>query len=118
MTVRLAETRLAEPASLWIVLDDAAMGRLLRSIAPSREKAAKPAAQQAQPVAARLALMLTGRLLEKELPLGDVLDLRPGDVIPVSLGLADVLVDDSRLFTAAVTEHTGKLCLTSFDDAE
>jgi len=117
MTVCLAETRLAEPASLWFVLDDAAMGRLLRSIAPSREKA-KPAAQQALPVAARLPLVLTGRLLEKELPLGDVLDLRPGDVIPVSLGLADVLVDDSRLFTAAVTEHKGKLCLTSFDDAE
>jgi len=117
MTVRLAETRLAEPGSLWFVLDDAAMGRLLRSIAPSRDKT-KPAAQQALPVAARLPLVLTGRLLEKELPLGDVLDLRPGDVIPVSLGLADVLVDDSRLFTAAVTEHKGKLCLTSFDDAE
>jgi hypothetical protein len=41
-----------------------------------------------------------------------------GDVIPVSVGRADVLLDDSRLFTAAVTEHKGKLCLTSFEDAE
>jgi len=30
----------------------------------------------------------------------------------------DVLLDDARLFTAAVAEHKGKLCLTSFEDAE
>jgi flagellar motor switch protein FliM len=99
-------------------LDDSAMGQVLRSIAPARE-CAKPKPGAASPSAAgRLPLVLTGRLVEKQLALGDVLDLRPGAIIPVSLGLADVLVDDSRLFTAAVTEHKGKLCLTSFDDAE
>jgi flagellar motor switch protein FliM len=116
VTVRVTEASLTAPGTLRFVLDDAAMAHLLRSIAPSREKA--KAAPNSQPVAARLPLVLTGRLLEKEIALGDVLDLRPGDVIPVSLGLADVLVDDARLFTAAVTEHKGKLCLTSFDDAE
>jgi len=117
LQVHLAEAHLGLAGSLWFVLDDTAMGRVLRSVSPSREKT-KPPAASAQSVATRLSLLLTARLLEKEIPLGDVLDLRPGDVIPVSLGLADVLVDDSRLFTAAVTEHKGKLCLTSFDDAE
>ena len=45
-------------------------------------------------------------------------DLQVGDVIPISLSRADVLLEESRLFTAAVTEHKGKLCLTSFEDAE
>lgn len=115
--VRLMEGRLGLEGNLRFVLDDAAMGCLLRRIAPARDKP-KPPAARPQPIATRLPLLLTARLLEKEIALGDVLDLRPGDVIPVSLGLADVMVDDSRLFTAAVTEHKGKLCLTSFDDAE
>jgi flagellar motor switch protein FliM len=34
------------------------------------------------------------------------------------VGRADVLLDENRLFTAAVAEHKGKLCLTSFEDAE
>jgi flagellar motor switch protein FliM len=34
------------------------------------------------------------------------------------VGRADVLLDEARLFTAAVAEHKGKLCLTSFEDAE
>ena len=44
--------------------------------------------------------------------------LKLGDVIPVTVGRADVLLDEARLFTAAVAEHKGKLCLTSFEDAE
>jgi len=115
--VRLGESHLGLEGSLWFVLDDAVMRRILRSVSPARDKPKAPAARQ-QPTASRLSLVLNARLLEKEIALGEVLDLRPGDVIPVSLGLADVLVDDSRLFTAAVTEHKGKLCLTSFDDAE
>jgi len=115
--VRLGESCLGLEGSIWFVLDDAAMGRVLRSVSPTRDKPKPPPAGQ-QSIATRLSLQLTARLLEKEIELGDVLDLRPGDVIPVSLGLADVLVDESRLFTAAVTEHKGKLCLTSFDDAQ
>jgi flagellar motor switch protein FliM len=61
---------------------------------------------------------LVGRLASKEVTLGSLYDLQVGDVIPISLARADVLLEDSRLFTAAVTEHKGKLCLTSFEDAE
>jgi len=58
------------------------------------------------------------RLVERPLTLGELMDLHEGDVIPVSLGLADVLVDGAPLMRAAVAEHKGKLCLTSFEDTE
>ena len=86
-------------------------------MAPARERQPQSATPQA-PLPNRLPLTLQARLLEQELPLGTLLDLHVGDVLPVRLGLADVLVDDSRLFKAAVAEHQGKLCLTSFEDAE
>ncbi len=49
---------------------------------------------------------------------GHAAGLRVGDVIPVTFDSSDVLIGDARLFTAAVTEHKGKLCLTSFADVE
>lgn len=103
--------------ALWFTLDEAWMQRLLSRIAPTRE-GNKNKLATAQPFGARLQLTLVARLLEKELPLGRLLDTRVGDVIPVSLGNTDVLVDDSRLFTARVAEHKGKLCLTAFEDVE
>ena len=63
-------------------------------------------------------MTLEGRLVSKQVQLGALFDLRVGDVIPVSLSRTDVMLDDSRLFTAAVSEHKGKLCLTSFEDVE
>ncbi|MFT4173487.1 MAG: hypothetical protein QM639_13060 [Rhodocyclaceae bacterium] len=100
---------------LWFTLDDAWMQRLLSRLAPARANGARTGAA---PLAARLSLNLVGRLLEKELPLGVLLDARVGDVIPVSLGATDVLIDEARLFTARVAEHKGKLCLTAFEDVE
>ena len=102
---------------LWLTLDEAWMRRLLRRLTPVRDKPVEPA-QRALPLAARLQLPLTGQLLQKELLLGELMDLRVGDVIPISLGATDVLVDDSRLFTATVAEQQGKLCLTSFESVE
>lgn len=103
--------------ALWFSLDEAWMRRLLTRIAPSREGATNKL-DTAKPFASRLQLTLVARLLEKELPLGRLPDTRVGDVIPVSFGAADVLVDGSRLFTARVAEHKGKLCLTAFEDVE
>ncbi|MBS1190287.1 MAG: fliM [Rhodocyclaceae bacterium] len=101
--------------ALCFALDDAWMARLLQKLAPERRgKARAPGA----PLPARLHLNLVARLLQKHLSLGELLDIRVGDVIPVSLRATDVLIDDSRLFTATVAEHKGKLCLTSFEDAE
>jgi flagellar motor switch protein FliM len=98
-------------------LDQGLMASVLRGLMPARDAGAKAAAQAA-PLGARLHVSLAGRLLRQEMALGALFELRVGDVIPVSLHRTDVLLDDTRLFTAAVTEHRGKLCLTAFEDAD
>ena len=100
----------------WFALDKHLMAGVLRGLLRDRDGAKKR--KPAGPLAQRLHLGLTGRLASKEVMLGSLYDLQVGDIIPISLHRADVLLEDSRLFTAAVTEHKGKLCLTSFEDAE
>jgi flagellar motor switch protein FliM len=117
LRVEVTEPDRGVRGSLWFSLDEAWMGRLLRRLAPARDTA-KESTTPTEPLVARLQLTLAGRLLQKELPLGDLVRLRIGDVLPISLGATDVLIDDSRLFTAAVVEHKGKLCLTSFEQVE
>src|SRR5205823_274142 len=79
---------------------------------------ARIAVSMAMEVSSKLQVKLDGRVVSKEITLGALFDLKVGDVIPVDMGRADVLLDEARLFTAAVAEHKGKLCLTSFEDAE
>jgi flagellar motor switch protein FliM len=117
LRVEVHEPADADRALMWFTLDEAWMARLLRRLSPVREKSPE-ATRLVQPLSTRLQLTLTGRLLQKELPLGALMDLRVGDVIPISMGATDVLVDDSKLFTATVAEHKGKLCLTSFEFVE
>ena len=106
-------------STLLLAIDGAWMNQLLREREPQRAApAAATALPQARELAARLPLKLAARLLQTEMPLGDLMDLKPGAVIPVSLKATEVLVDGARLFTASVAEHQGKLCLTSFTDAD
>lgn len=114
--VTLAAIAGGATGQFWFALDKQLMTSVLRGLLRDRDgaKKSKPAA----PLAQRLQVGLTGRLASKEVSLGSLYDLQVGDVIPISLARADVLLEDSRLFTAAVTEHKGKLCLTSFEDAE
>jgi flagellar motor switch protein FliM len=116
--VQIEEPTQGVRGSLAFALDEPMMARLLRALAPTRPRAARGMATPARPIAERLQVTLTGRLVRKEMQLGDVLDLRPGAIVPVSLGAADVMVGESRLFSAAVAECKGKLCLTSFEDME
>ena len=101
----------------WIAPDQQLMAAILGTLRP---ESARQAAVRgpSEPLATRLQVKLDGRLVSKEITLGALFDLQVGDVIPVNVGRADVLLDDARLFTAAVAEHKGKLCLTSFEDAE
>jgi len=118
MELRLWDAEAQPPAemSMRLALDGGYVAPVLRHLAgPARTPRA---AQQAQPLPRRLVLKLQARLLEQELPLGQVLDLRPGSLIPVRLADATILVDGSPLMQAAVAEHQGKLCLTSFEDLE
>lgn len=107
--------------ALWFLIDEVWVARLLQGLSPARSHTRPQrgvGAANSPPLPTRLQLMMTARLLEKELPLGTVMDLQVGDVIPVSLSRADVMVGDSRLFSASVAEHKGKLCLTTFEDME
>ena len=115
IVVTLAETASDAAGRFWFALDKQLMTSVLRGLVRDRDsKKSKPVG----PLAQRLQLGLTGRLASKEVMLGSLYDLQVGDIIPISLHRADVLLEDSRLFTAAVTEHKGKLCLTSFEDVE
>jgi flagellar motor switch protein FliM len=101
----------------WIAPDQQLMATILGTLRPGNGRQAAPRGP-AEPLATKLQVKLDGRLVSKEITLGALFDLRVGDVIPVNVGRADVLLDEARLFTAAVAEHKGKLCLTSFEDAE
>jgi flagellar motor switch protein FliM len=114
--VRVADAN-DHAGQFWIAPDQGLMATILGTLrAPSPHPRA--AAGPAEPLVSKLQVKLDGRLLSKDTTLGALFELKVGDVIPVSVGRADVLLDDARLFTAAVAEHKGKLCLTSFEDAE
>nr|WP_316638521.1 FliM/FliN family flagellar motor C-terminal domain-containing protein [uncultured Roseateles sp.] len=102
-------------SKLVIALEPAYITAVLKQLAPGK---AQTATSSALPLAKRLPLTLSARLLERPMLLGELLDLRPGDLIPIRIKDTEVLVQGSRLFTASVAEHQGKLCLTSFEDAE
>lgn len=112
------EPTLAAPEGrVWIALDAALMAQVLQGLMAERGGARGPRMKR-EPLASTLQVRLDGRLVSKEITLATLFDLKVGDVIPVSVGRAEVLLDDARLFTAAVAETRGKLCLTSFEDAE
>jgi len=118
ITVTLADIASGATGQFWFALDKVLMASVLRGLLRDRDSGNGKKAKAAAPLAQRLQVGLVGRLASKEIALGSLYDLQVGDVIPISLNRADVLLEDSRLFTAAVTEHKGKLCLTSFEDAE
>lgn len=118
LRLTLSETRYSVSGNLLMKISAAWMNRLLQALAPSRERSRQKQMTATKPFPARLQLTLRARMLEKEVSLGTLLDLRLGDVLPISVGDADVLIGDSRLFTASVTEHHGKLCLTSLVDVD
>lgn len=121
LRVGISEQARGIDGTMWIRLDERCIGRLLEGLAPARGSTPLQkylGASASEPLPSRMRIRLTARLIEKEVTVGSVLDLRAGDVLPIRMGPADVLVGDSRLFTARVAEHKGRLCLTSFEDAE
>lgn len=105
-------------AELLLALDPQYIDLLLKQLAEGQVPRGASPLPDAEQLPRQLTLKLEARLLEQTLPLGELLALRPGDLVPVRLKATEVLVDGSRLFTASVAEHQGKLCLTSFADAE
>ena len=118
LSITLSESRYNISGNLLMKISASWMARLLQALTPNRERSRQKQMTATKPFPARLQLTLRARLLEKEASLGTLLDLRQGDVLPISVGDADVLIGDSRLFTASIAEHHGKLCLTSLADID
>jgi flagellar motor switch protein FliM len=104
--------------SIALTLDEFWMDDLLRAITPEKPQVRGNAVVPQASLAPNLHLYMVARLLKREYSLGELFDMRIGDVIPISLGNTDVLINDARLFSATVAENKGKLCLTSFKDME
>lgn len=115
LAVTLREPQGGSTARCYIAPDARMMGLILQALQPERPQRAQ---RSNESIGASLKVKLDGRLVSHEITLEALFALKVGDVIPVSVGRADVLLDEARLFTAAVAEHKGKLCLTSFEDAE
>jgi len=115
LAVTLREPQGGSTARCFIAPDARMMGLILQALQPERPQRA---ARTAESIGTSLKVKLEGRLVSHEITLEALFGLKVGDVIPVSVGRADVLLDEACLFTAAVAEHKGKLCLTSFEDAE
>jgi flagellar motor switch protein FliM len=115
--VALRPLQSVQAVEFWMAPDHDLMAAILQGLLPEKGRTRAPRAAL-EPLSASLQVRLDGRLVSKEMALASLFELKVGDVIPVSVGRADVLLDESRLFTAAVAEHKGKLCLTSFEDAE
>lgn len=112
----LAEAGQAARHVLRFSLDDGCMHQLLDRLGRGRSLARDAAAMTALPLSERLKLRLTARLVQQRLPLGAILDLQPGSVLPIPQPTAVVLIKDSPLFSASVAEHKGRLWLTAFQD--
>ena len=113
----LRDVHTGEALVYWLSLDQPAMAAVLQGLTPERlrertQRVSGPA------LASKLQVRLDGRLVSKEITLEALFGLKLGDIIPGSLGRAQVLLDESPLFTAAVSEHNGTLCLTSFEDTD
>ncbi len=115
--IRVTLAQGEQQSHCWIGLDQELMAHVLQGLKEERSSV-RTARAGNDGLSSGLFVKLEGRLVSKETTLGALFELKVGDVIPVSVGRADVLLDESRLFTAAVAEHKGKLCLTSFEDAE
>jgi flagellar motor switch protein FliM len=118
LRVQIDESARALSGTCWVVLDESWMARILTGPAVAGESAAPRKGGTMLPLAGRLQLTLVARLLEKDVPLGTVMDWSVGDVMPITLGPTDVLIGGSRLFTASVAETGAKICLTAFKDVE
>lgn len=117
LCVQLRDAATGEHGRYWLALDQALTAAVLQGLLPARATP-RPAPPPAAPLASRLQVRLDGRMVSKEISLETLFCINVGDIIPIQLGRADVLLSDSRLFTAIVSENNGVLCLSSFEESD
>ncbi|WP_174769862.1 FliM/FliN family flagellar motor switch protein [Paraburkholderia hayleyella] len=116
LRVNIMEPTLGLSGLLEFAIDTIWLNRLFTYATPRRNLNAPG---HDTPLNTRIPVTLIAQLLTKEMMLDDILYLVPGDIIPVRVPeTADVLVEGSRLYKAAIAEQGGMLWLTSFEDVE
>lgn len=106
----------ASPLGLVVfALDSDTLAAALRQLAPARRQGTPRPADGAG-LRRALPLRLDVRLAQKTLPLGELLGLRPGDVLAIPLESATVRIQDKPVLKALVVEHKGRLCLTNLQE--
>lgn len=119
ISVRIGERETREHWTVTLLLDNATFEHLLKSLADQRQTTRIGHAQHSAPFAEQARVQLHAQLLEKRLTLGDIIDLKVGATLPITLHTrATVHIGTTRIFSALVAEDRGKLCLTTFDDTE
>ncbi len=110
---------LAGSAPLGLVvfaLDSDTLAAALRQLAPARRQSgARP--PDGASLRRALPLRLDVRLAQKTMPLGELIGLKPGDVLPITLETATVRIQDKPVLKALVVENKGRLCLTNLQEA-
>ncbi|NMG69058.1 FliM/FliN family flagellar motor switch protein [Parazoarcus communis] len=102
-----------QTASLHIFLDSRACDTLTTRLAG---KTAVSTGVVADDSIKRLPLRLECVLASAQLPLAGVMALQPGDVLPIRLReRCEVRINRHPLFSGAIYEHAGALCLTSLE---
>lgn len=119
ITLEIADQERDCAGSIALRLDAELFEWLMQAVGASRRST--PGGEEAPRLVLEdhVRVRLAASLLTLTLPLGEVLDLKIGQIIPAPMRQrADVHVGHSRLFTASVADNAGKLCLTAFDDVE
>lgn len=118
IAVSLTDRRSGLAGRLYFSLDGAGLDALLQRLAGQRVRP-RLEAEGPRNVADKLRFRLVAKLWQKQMALGDLLDLQVGQILPLRLPhSADVYIGPSVLFRAAVAEHNNKLWLTSFEDSK
>ena len=105
------------PRRLTVQLDPEASQSLEEQVAQHRRSVQR---QRTAPVKAAhpLPVQLVAVLVEQKVSAAHIQALKPGSVLPISLGRATVLLNDEPMLSASVAEHQGKLNLTAFETLE
>ncbi len=118
LLLTLSETRCNVSGNLLLKISAAWMNRLLQALAPKPRALETKTKDGHEAVSGPPAADFAGPHAGKGSVARDTARSTPGGRLPISVGDADVLIGDSRLFTASVAEHHGKLCLTSLADVD
>lgn len=96
---------------------DILLATLREKSAPNEQQPKRLSAAQIEHMFNSMPLSLTGKLASVNLTVAQLLEITPGDIIPVSLNEPlPVFIGSEQLFSSTIAEDRGKLFFTDFND--